>query len=154
MTKDTATTNQRPTGGVGVFMFRGGKFLMMKRQGAHQPDTWSLPGGHIEYGESFEDTTRREILEETGCEVENIRFGAVTNDIFRAEGKHNVTVWTLCDWKANEPKIMEPYKCSEIAWKDFNTLPEPLFASWNQLIPSEFYVNIQDQLKTRGGGTQ
>jgi 8-oxo-dGTP diphosphatase len=35
---------------------------------------WSPPGGGVEFGESVEGTLKREFLEETGLEVECIRF--------------------------------------------------------------------------------
>ena len=79
--------------GIAVFIFKDGQFLMMQRQGSHGTGTWSVPGGHLEFGESFEDTARREVLEETGVEITNIRFGGVTNDVFESDGKHYVTIW-------------------------------------------------------------
>jgi 8-oxo-dGTP diphosphatase len=62
--------------GIGVFVFKEGKFLMQKRQGSHGEGTWSCPGGHLEFGESFKDTARREVKEETNLEIDNVRFGA------------------------------------------------------------------------------
>ena len=66
--------------GVGVFIFKDGKFLMQQRQGAHGAGSWSVPGGHLEFNETFEETATREVLEETDLTITNIRFGAVTND--------------------------------------------------------------------------
>ena len=135
-----------PKIGVGTFVFRDGKFLMQKRQGAHGEGTWSIPGGHLEYGEAPEQTSVREVLEETGCEIENVRFAAATNDYFADEGKHYVTWWTMSDWKSGEPYITEPDKCSEQMWTDFDNLPIPLFLPWEQLLRSEFIENIQSEL--------
>ncbi|MEN9912861.1 MAG: hypothetical protein RLY66_269 [Candidatus Parcubacteria bacterium] len=139
-------SNSNPRVGVAVFIFRDGKFLMCKRKGSHGEGSWSLPGGHLEYGESFMDTARRETLEETGVSVENIRFGAVTNDIFESENKHYVTVWMLSDYSSGEPTILEPHKCTDQAWFDFNSLPEPLFLPWKQLLASEFVEGIKKEL--------
>ncbi len=48
-----------------------GKFLILHRPSSSRsyPDKWSLVSGHVEYGESFEETSRREILEETQISV-------------------------------------------------------------------------------------
>src|SRR5690606_31129394 len=129
--------SNNPRVGIGVFVFKDGKFLMLKRQGSHGSGSWSVPGGHLEFGESFADTAKREVLEETGLEIKNIRFGAVTNDIFLAENKHYANVWMLSDWESGEEKIMEPNKATDIAWFDFDTLPSPLFLPWQELLESE-----------------
>jgi 8-oxo-dGTP diphosphatase len=66
--------------GVAVFVIKDGKFIMLLRRGSHGAGSWSLPGGHPEFGESFDATARREVKEETNFEIKNVRFGAVTND--------------------------------------------------------------------------
>lgn len=132
-----------PRVGIGVFIFKAGKFLMLKRQGSHGADSWSIPGGHLEFGESFADTARREVMEESGLEIKNIRFGAVTNDIFLAENKHYANVWLLSDWESGKEEIIEPNKATDIGWFDFDTLPSPLFLPWEELLKSEFIEKIK-----------
>jgi len=132
--------------GVGVFVLKDGKFLMQKRQGSHGSGTWSLPGGHLEFGESFEDTARREVKEETNLDITNIRFAAVTNDIFKAENKHYATIWVLSDWASGELENVEPEKCTAQEWNTLDDLPEPLFLTWKQLLKSQFINNIRSQI--------
>jgi ADP-ribose pyrophosphatase YjhB (NUDIX family) len=59
----------RPIVGVGAVVVKDGRALIVKR--AHEPrrGEWSLPGGHVELGESLVDAVRREIKEETGLDV-------------------------------------------------------------------------------------
>ena len=58
---------KRPSVGVGVFVYNmDGKILLGKRKGAHGAGEWSLPGGHLEFNESFERCCEREVMEETG----------------------------------------------------------------------------------------
>jgi len=127
--------------GLAVFIFKDGKFLMLKRRGAHGSGTWAPPGGHVEFGESFEDTARREAKEETGLSIKNIRYGTLTNDPLLEEDKHYVTIWMLSDADRGVEHIMEPDKCEEMKWCDLSTLPSPLFYNWETMMSSGF-LNI------------
>lgn len=113
--------------GVGVYITKNGKILMGKRIGLHGKGTWSPPGGWLEFGESWENCARRETFEEAGIKIKNIRFGAVTNDIPKDEGKHVVTIHMIADHGLGEPKIMEPEKWEKWEWFSWDTLPRPLF---------------------------
>ena len=120
--------------GVAVFVWRGGKFLIQQRLGSHGSGTWSVPGGHLEFGESWEACAKRETLEETGMEITNVRFLTATNDIFKDENKHYITIWVEADWKAHEPVIMESDRLTAIKWVTFQDLPSPLFEPcWQNL---------------------
>jgi 8-oxo-dGTP diphosphatase len=132
--------------GVAVFVFRDGKFLMAQRQGAHGEGTWSVPGGHPEFGEELVDTAVREVKEETGLSITDVRFGAITNDVFPVEHKHYVTVWMTSRHLAGEAQITEPDKCLRQGWFDFSNLPSPLFLPWRQLLVSPFLEDIKSRL--------
>lgn len=137
----------RPQVGMGIFVFKKGNFIMLQRLGAHGSNTWSIPGGHIEFGESFEETAKREVKEETNLNIKNIRFGAVTNDYFASENKHYITIWMISEWASGKEEIVEPDKCINLTWKNFNNLPKPLFLPWKQLLDSEFIENIKKSLE-------
>ena len=144
---------QKPRVGVAVFIFRDGKFLVGQRRGSHGEGSWSVPGGHLEWNETPEETAIREVKEETNCDIENVRFGAVTNDRFYDEGKHYVTLWMVSDWKSGEGEIVEPDKYIDQRWVDFDSLPDLLFLTWEQLKVSEFYNALRTQLtKTKPKG--
>ncbi len=113
--------------GVGCFVYKNGRFLMQQRTGSHGQGTWSVPGGHLEYGETPEQCASREVMEETGVSIQNIRFLTVTNDIFTDLNKHYITIWVTSDWLSGEPYITEPDKCLALDWRDFDSLPTPLF---------------------------
>ncbi len=59
----------QPVVGVGAVVVRDGRALIIRR--AHEPrkGEWSLPGGHVDLGESLSDAVRREVREETGLDV-------------------------------------------------------------------------------------
>ena len=116
----------RPKIGVAVIVQKGDKVLCGFRKSAHGNGTWAFPGGHLEFGESIEDCAQREAKEETGLELKNLRLGPFTNDIYPAEGKHYVTIFTLAEIEG-EPKALEPEKCEEWSWFKWDEIPEPLF---------------------------
>lgn len=127
-------TADRPRVGIGVFVWKNGKFLMGWRVGSHGNKTWSIPGGNLEFGESWEACAKREVLEETGVIITNVRFLAATNDIFSEDNRHSTTIWMYSDWKSGKPKIMEPDKIVDFQWRTFKTLPSPLFEPcWQNL---------------------
>lgn len=133
--------------GIGVFVFKNGKFLMIRRQGAHGAGTWSVPGGHLEFGESPESCAAREVMEEVGIEIMNPRFVALTNEIYEEEGLHYITVWITSQWSGNIPAIKEPKKITEIDWRTFENLPSPLFKPWEGLLKSEFIQDLRARLQ-------
>lgn len=120
--------------GVAVFVWRDGKFLMIKRLNSHGHNTWTVPGGHVDFGETFAQTAVRETLEETGMHIDNVRFFALTEDAFPDHNKQYITIWVESDWVSGEPEITEPKKCVEHQWRDFLNLPSPLFEpGWTNL---------------------
>jgi 8-oxo-dGTP diphosphatase len=130
----TDDESKRPKVGIAVFIYRDSKFLMIKRHGSHGAGTWSVPGGHLEFGESWDECIRREAMEEVGVELTHLKQLCITNDIFASEGKHSVTIWMTADWAGNEPSIKEPHKILGIQWHTFADLPEPLFEPcWQNL---------------------
>lgn len=45
-------------------------------------DKYQIPGGHVELGERMEDAVKREIKEETGLDVHDIRFLQVQENVY------------------------------------------------------------------------
>ena len=54
---------------VGGIVRHGGRLLLVKRGREPARGTWSVPGGRVEAGETDEQATAREVLEETGLRV-------------------------------------------------------------------------------------
>ena len=120
--------------GTAVFIVRDGKLLMQKRAGALGIGTWSVPGGHIEFGETPEQTVIREAKEEVGVSVSSARVVAITNDVFSDLGKHYVTLWFRADGIGNEEPVALEGEVSEVGWFALDSLPSPLFAPFTTLL--------------------
>lgn len=127
-----------PRVGVGVLVIKDGKILLGKRKNAHGNGTWSPAGGHLEFGETVEECAARELLEETGLVAHSIRTLTWVNNVFEAENKHYITIFTIADTFTGTPMLKEPDKAEEWQWFDLATLPEPLF------LPMKTFLERQD----------
>lgn len=114
--------------GIGIMIFKDGKILLGKRKNAHGAGQHAFPGGHLENMESFGVCALREIAEECGIEVVNLRFQFLAN-VKTYAPKHYVHINLIADWKSGEPQILEPEKCENWGWYDINNLPELLFST-------------------------
>jgi 8-oxo-dGTP diphosphatase len=55
--------------GVGVIVLDGAQVLLIRRGKPPKMNQWSLPGGHLELGETLRAAASREVQEETGLSV-------------------------------------------------------------------------------------
>ena len=60
----------KPQLAVSASVFRDGRILLVRRARAPGLGLWSLPGGRVEVGESLEIALRREVMEETGLQID------------------------------------------------------------------------------------
>lgn len=129
---------KRPLVGVGVIVVKDGAVLLGKRKNSHGAGAWQFPGGHLEYSESVFECALREVSEETGLTIRNMRTGPYTNDYFRSDEKHYITLYVIADWKHGEPKVLEPEKCETWDWFEWPTLTRPLFLPIENLLKQNF----------------
>ncbi len=130
--------NNVPRVGVGVIIRREGKVLLELRKGSHGGGSWAFPGGHLEFGETPEQTAVRELQEECGVHVKNLKTTTFTNDIFTVEQKHYITLYVVCDYFSGEAKILEPEKCERWEWFSWGKLPEPKFLGLQHLAETSY----------------
>lgn len=114
--------------GLGVMIFKDGKVLMGERKNAHGEGEYAFPGGHLEFGESVFACARREVREETGIEIKNLRFLYFAN-LTDYPGKHYAHIEVVSDWKSGKPKQLEPDRGGEWMWYPLDKLPKPTFRS-------------------------
>ena len=103
----------RPVVGIGGVVIENGRALLIKRGSEPLLGQWSIPGGTLELGESLQQGVARELLEETGLEVQVLDMIEAFDRIFldpaapKAEGRsrpkyHYVIVDYLCERLAGE----------------------------------------------------
>lgn len=81
-----------PTTRVSVIVVDGDQILLVKhRKGSRQ--YWVLPGGRLEYGETFEECAVREMKEETGLDVKVDEFVFLSEAIAPDRSRHIVNIY-------------------------------------------------------------
>ncbi len=108
----------------------------------HGEGTWTMPGGKLEYGESFEEGARREVSEETGIKLNSTKVICINND--KNEHAHFVTIGLFSDNFEGEAKVMEPDEITEWQWFTSQELPKNIFPPSLKLLKNfkakEFYI--------------
>jgi ADP-ribose pyrophosphatase YjhB (NUDIX family) len=98
----------------------------------HEEGTWTMPGGNIEYGETFEEAGAREAKEETGLIVKDLEIFCVQTD--KNEHAHYISVGMIARHFEGEPQVMEPEQIVEWRWFDLDKLPENIFSASRKTI--------------------
>lgn len=105
--------------GVGAAIISQDRKMFIAKRGPkakNERGKWEIPGGSVEFGETFEAALHREIMEEIGVEVEIIELLDICDHIISEEQQHWVSPTFLCKIKSGTPQILEPEKCVEIGW--------------------------------------
>ncbi|NOQ87940.1 MAG: NUDIX domain-containing protein [Gammaproteobacteria bacterium] len=130
--------NSRPIIGVGVLVWREKKILLGQRiTDASSSMCWQFPGGHLEADESVLACAQREVREETGLEIKNLRHLGFTNKSFVAGEKKYITLLVSCDYSSGEAQVLEADKCADWQWFDYRELPSPLFEPINLFLSQQ-----------------
>jgi 8-oxo-dGTP diphosphatase len=139
----------RPKVGLGIIIINSdGQILVGKRKKDLIPK-YSIPGGHLELGETFEAGAIREIKEETNLDISNFNVIAFTNNLetFKESGKHSISIVLLAKEYSGELKNLEPENNEDWIWVDPKSLPEPHFDASRLAVEcylkNSFYVGIK-----------
>lgn len=126
-----------PLVGASAVVLREGRVLLGRRRGAHGGGTYAFPGGKISPGEQPIDAVIREIREETGLVVHDVRPVTWTSDIFTGDGFHYVTLHHVAEVGTDaHARLREPEKCDGWDWYSWDELPSPLFLPAAHLVES------------------
>jgi 8-oxo-dGTP diphosphatase len=129
-----------PRVGFGIMVLKKKKVLLGKRHDdsqkadseLHGEGSWTMPGGKLNFGESFETGAKRELFEETGMKSDRFKVISLTNDI--VADAHFVTVGLLCEEFRGEPKVKEPDEIVSWGWFPLDKLPLPMFFPSEKII--------------------
>ena len=128
-------------GSVAIIVDEIGRVLLQERK--YPEGVWGIPGGLMELGESTEDVAKREILEETGYTIDDLKlinvYSGPDNFTIAENGDEFYVVTTAYFTKTFKGKLIVD-KTESISCKFFhqNEIPDNMVKS-HKIILDEFF---------------
>ena len=115
-----------------------GRVLILKRSVTeYAPGQWCLPGGKVDYGDTVEQTVRRELLEETALQCTDARFLFYQDSLPLEPGKmHAINLYFECTVKGSIALNEESTDCT---WIDSAALEDYSLVFRNDLALRQYW---------------
>lgn len=129
-----------------AIVVKDGQVLLTKRgtykgKPIHEYGKWTLPGGYLDTNENSIQGIEREVLEETGSKISNIKLLSIfDNPVRRNCEKQNITFVFVADFvSCVEIKTEEVL---EQKWFDLNNLPPAEEIAFNHADDLQLYKDL------------
>lgn len=131
-------TNKQPRVGCGALIRNSAnEILLVKRLREPESGCWGFPGGKVDFGESVEAATIREIKEELGIQIKVTALAYLVNYIDIQKGQHWLAPVYEAEIQSGYPTIQEPQALSSWSWFSIGKLPVNLTqATLQTLLPN------------------
>lgn len=121
-----------------VGIIDGDKLLMVKYATSHSRFRhYALVAGYVEVGESFEDTVRREVMEEVGLKVKNIRYFSSQPWSFSG----SLLAGYFCDVDGSNQVSLDKSELSIAEWLSRDEIPDTNTISLTGTMMMAFKLN-------------
>lgn len=125
---------------VGGVVEKDGKYLLVQESNAKCYGKWNLPAGHLDIGETLLEGAKREIKEETNCDVELTGICQIGNQLKDDEVWVSVgfaTKLLSCDPKPQAGEILD------LKWFTY----EEILANRDQLRAPEWIIDMIENVR-------
>lgn len=120
------TADILPRVGCGAVLIRKNCLLLVYRKRDPERDHWGLPGGKVEPFETLQQAVRREILEETGLQIERMSLLCIVDQIAPDRHEHWVAPVYIAEDFTGNATVKEPEALGDVKWFPLEQLPSRL----------------------------
>lgn len=124
---------------VKVIIMKAGKILILRDANT---DYWDLPGGHIQEDETLEEGARREVKEEIGTEIDNLKELGVKE--FQYGEKKRPTVVYTAELKDKNKDISLSVEHFDFQWVYPGEYGQYNLRSYLEILDDFFFGNEND----------
>lgn len=104
----------------------GRELLLIQRKNEPHKNSWALPGGFLDMGETLEQAAARELKEETGLKLKSLRQLGVFSKVDRDPRTRVISVAFYAELVAGQTAIAAD-DAQDVGWFDLNKLPKLAF---------------------------
>lgn len=126
------------------YVRKNGKYLMLHRNKSKRimPDVWMAPGGKREFNEGLFEAARREIREETGLEIKNLRIICTGNAYLKDIEQELFFHFVEADYDSGE--VHQSPEDGELVWLTVDEIleQENLLSELKQVLPLVLRKNL------------
>ncbi len=103
-----------------AFIMKDDKFFTIKRapDSFTNPNQWDIPGGTLEYNENIMESLVREIKEESGLSVKNIKPVQISSGYSDKQKAFRIEIGFKCDYDGGKVKISDEHTAFKWVTKD------------------------------------
>ncbi len=128
--------NSQNIGTCSLLINHEGKILLGKRKNSYKAGMYGLPGGRIELNEPIESSIQREVMEETGLQLDSLKYFGVVRE---NQGKYDFIHFVFVSENVNQtPTLIEPDKCEGWEWMDASNFDGEILAGHKAAIQLYF----------------
>lgn len=134
----------QPIGTCALLLNSQGQVLLGKRKNSYKAGYYGLPGGRIELNEPISTAIAREVQEETGIKLDNLKYIGVVRE--NQGGYDFIHFVYVAQNVSQDPQLCEPEKCEGWEWVDLDSVDESVLpghlAAIQLFKTKEFLVDI------------
>jgi 8-oxo-dGTP diphosphatase len=127
---------------VDALVLKNKEILLTKRaEGLLEAGKWGLIGGFLDRDETIEEGTKREVFEETGWRVKNLKLIKIIDNPNRPHegGRQNVAMVFVCE--ATKQEGEPDWESEKIQWFGLDRLPKKETIAFDHYEAIQFYLD-------------